>query len=87
LDWAIHNQKAAIEGLRQHNPEINEPESVVNLEEIVRISQSPDTETHRLGWQDMAVWEKQEEFMRDQGLILAEVDVSGAMTGALLRSK
>jgi NitT/TauT family transport system substrate-binding protein len=83
LDRAIHNQKVAIEGLRQHNPEINEAESVANLEEIVRISQRPDTETHGLGWQDMAVWEKQEEFMRDQGLTPAEVDVSAAMTDDL----
>jgi len=87
LDWAIHNQKAAIEGLRQHNPEVNEAESVANLEEIARISQSPDTEAHGLGWQDAAVWEKQEEFMRDQGLISAKVDVSAAMTDALLPPK
>ena len=83
LDRAIHNQKVAIEGLRQHNPEINEAEFVANLEEIVRISQRPDTETYGLGWQDMAVWEKQEEFMRDQGLTPAKVDVSAAMTDDL----
>jgi hypothetical protein len=33
------------------------------------------------------VWEKQEEFMRDQGLISAKVDVSAAMTDALLPPK
>jgi putative hydroxymethylpyrimidine transport system substrate-binding protein len=87
LDWAIHNQKAAIDGLRQHNPEINESESVANLAEIARISQSPDTQAHGLGWQDAAVWAKQEEFMREQGLISAKVDVHEAMTDNLLPSK
>ncbi|HEY1746813.1 MAG TPA: ABC transporter substrate-binding protein [Xanthobacteraceae bacterium] len=87
LDWAIHNQPAAIEGLRKHNPEINEAEAVANLEEIARISQSPDTEAHGLGWQDVNVWEKQEEFMRDQGLISAKVDVGAAMTDTLLPPK
>jgi ABC-type nitrate/sulfonate/bicarbonate transport system substrate-binding protein len=87
LDWAIHNQQAAIEGLRKHNPEVNEAESVANLAEIARISQSPDTEAHGLGWQDVAVWAKQEEFMREQGLIPAKVDVGAAMTDALLPAK
>jgi putative hydroxymethylpyrimidine transport system substrate-binding protein len=87
LDWAIHNQKEAIDGLRKHNPEVNEAESVANLEEIARISQSPDTEAHGLGWQDAAVWEKQEQFMRDQGLISDKVDVNAAMTDTLLPSK
>ena len=87
MDWAINNQKAAIEGLRQHNPEINENESAANLAEIARISQSPDTQAHGLGWQDVAVWAKQEEFMRDQGLISTKVDVHDAMTDSLLPSK
>jgi ABC-type nitrate/sulfonate/bicarbonate transport system substrate-binding protein len=87
LDWAINNQKAAIDGLRKHNPEINEAEAVANLAEIARISQSPDTKAHGLGWQDPAVWAKQEEFMRDQGLISTKVDVGGAMTDSLLPSK
>jgi ABC-type nitrate/sulfonate/bicarbonate transport system substrate-binding protein len=87
LDWAIHNQPAAIEGLRMHNPEVNEAESVANLEEIARISQSSDTEAHGLGWQDVAVWEKQEQFMRDQGLISDKVDVNAAMTDTLLPAK
>jgi putative hydroxymethylpyrimidine transport system substrate-binding protein len=87
MDWAIKNQKAAIDGLRQHNPEINENESVANLAEIARISQSPDTQAHGLGWQDVAIWAKQEEFMRDQGLISTKVDVHDAMTDSLLPSK
>jgi putative hydroxymethylpyrimidine transport system substrate-binding protein len=87
LDWAINNQKAAIEGVRQHNPEINEKESVANLAEIGRISQSPDTQAHGLGWQDVAVWARQEEFMRDQGLITTKVDVSSAMTDTLLPAR
>lgn len=87
LDWAINNQKAAIEGLRTHNPEINEAEAVANLAEIARISQSPDTKAHGLGWQDPAVWAKQEEFMRDQGLISTKVDVHKAMTDSMLPPK
>lgn len=87
LGWAISHQKEAIDGLRRHNPEINEKEAIANLAEIARISQSPDTAAHGLGWQDVAVWEKQEAFMRDQGLISAKVDVSKAMTDSLLPGK
>ena len=69
LDWAINNQKAAIEDMRKRVPEINEKEATANFAEIARISQSPDTQAHGLGWQDPAVWAKQEEFMRDHGVI------------------
>jgi putative hydroxymethylpyrimidine transport system substrate-binding protein len=87
LDWAIHNQKAAIDGMRQHAPEINEKEAAANYAEIARISQSPDTQAHGLGWQDPAVWAKQEEFMRQHGLIASEVDVAHAVTDSLLPPK
>ena len=87
LDWAINNQKAAIDGMRQHVPEINEKEAAANFAEIARISQSPETQAHGLGWQDPAVWAKQEEFMREHGVISAKVDISQAMTDGLLPSK
>jgi ABC-type nitrate/sulfonate/bicarbonate transport system substrate-binding protein len=80
LDWAINNQAAAIEGLRKHAPELNEAEAKANLGEIARISQSPDTEAHGLGWQDVDVWAAQEKFMREHGLIETEVDVTKAVT-------
>jgi putative hydroxymethylpyrimidine transport system substrate-binding protein len=87
LDWAINNQKAAIDNMRKRVPEINEKEATANYAEIARISQSPDTQAHGLGWQDPAVWAKQEEFMRDHGVISSKVDVSQAMTNGLLPPK
>lgn len=84
LDWAIKNQKAAVEGMRKHHPELNEQESLANLAEIARISQSPDTKEHGLGWQDPKVWAAQEEFMREQKLIENKVDVSKAVRNDLL---
>ena len=87
LDWAINNQKAAVDNMRKHVPEINEKEATANFAEIARISQSPDTQAHGLGWQDPAVWAKQEEFMRDHGVISSKVDVSQAMTDSLLPLK
>jgi putative hydroxymethylpyrimidine transport system substrate-binding protein len=87
LDWAVNNQKAAIDGMRQHVPEINEKEAAANFAEIARISQSPETQAHGLGWQDPAVWAKQEEFMREHGVISAKVDINQAMTDGLLPSK
>ncbi len=87
LDWAINNQKAAIDNMRKRVPEINEKEATANFAEIARISQSPDTQAHGLGWQDPAVWAKQEEFMRDHGVIASKVDVSQAMTNSLLPPK
>ncbi len=87
LDWAINNQKAAIENMRKRVPEINEQEATANFAEIARISQSPDTQAHGLGWQDPAVWAKQEEFMRNHGVTASKVDVSRAMTNSLLPPK
>jgi NitT/TauT family transport system substrate-binding protein len=87
LDWAINNQKAAIDNMRKRVPEVNEKEATANFAEIARISQSPDTQAHGLGWQDPAVWTKQEEFMRDHGVISSKVDVSQAMTNSLLPPK
>jgi putative hydroxymethylpyrimidine transport system substrate-binding protein len=84
LEWTVKNQKAAIDGLRKHHPEINEAESVANLSEIVRISESPETQKGGLGWQDPAVWAKQEEFMREHKQIDAKVDVSKAVRNDLL---
>jgi putative hydroxymethylpyrimidine transport system substrate-binding protein len=84
LDWAIKNQKAAVDGLRKHHPEINEQESLANLSEIARISQSPDTQKNGLGWQDPKVWAAQEEFMREHKQIEAKVDVSKAVRNDLL---
>jgi len=85
--WAFANQKAAIENLRKHHPELNEAESLANLAEIARISQSEETKAHGFGWQDQAVWAKQEVFMREAGLIPAPVDVSKAVTNAYLPGK
>jgi putative hydroxymethylpyrimidine transport system substrate-binding protein len=82
--WAFQNQKAAIDTLRKSNPELNEKEALANLAEIARISQSPDTKAHGFGWQDPKVWAAQEQFMREQGLITAKVDVSKALTNNLL---
>jgi putative hydroxymethylpyrimidine transport system substrate-binding protein len=87
LEWTIANQKAAVEGLRKKYPEINESEAIANLAEIARISQSADTKQRGLGWQDPAVWEVQESFMRDQGLISSKVDITKAMTDTLLPAK
>jgi putative hydroxymethylpyrimidine transport system substrate-binding protein len=87
LDWAINNQKAAIDNMRRRIPEINEKEATANFAEIARISQSPDTQAHGLGWQDPAVWAKQEAFMREHDVISSKVDVSRAMTDNLLPSK
>ncbi len=85
--WAIANQKAAVDALRKRYPEINAEESIANLAEIAEISQSAETKTHGLGWQDPAVWTKQEAFMREAGLIPAAVDVSKAVTNAYLPAK
>ncbi len=85
--WAIANQKAAVDSLRKRYPELNEAESIANLAEIARISQSDETKTHGLGWQDPALWTKQEAFMREAGLIPAAVDVSKAVTNAYLPGK
>ena len=73
LDWAINNQKAAIDNMRRRVPEINEKEATANFAEIARISQSRDTQAHGLGWQDPAVWAKQEEFMREHDVISSKV--------------
>jgi ABC-type nitrate/sulfonate/bicarbonate transport system substrate-binding protein len=86
-NWAITNQAAAVEGLRKRYPEINEKESIANLAEIARITQSAETKEHGLGWQDPNVWSKQEEFMREGGLIPAKVDVSKAVTNNFLPPK
>jgi ABC-type nitrate/sulfonate/bicarbonate transport system substrate-binding protein len=86
-DWAIKNQKEAVEGMRKHVPELNAAEAAANLAEIARISQSPDTQAHGLGWQDMKVWAAQEQFMREQKLIPAKVDVAKAMTNRYLPAK
>jgi putative hydroxymethylpyrimidine transport system substrate-binding protein len=86
-DWAITNQAAAVEGLRKRYPEINEKESIANIAEIARISQSAETKEHGLGWQDPNVWSKQEEFMREAGLIPAKVDVSKAVANSFLPPK
>jgi len=80
LDWAVNNQAAAIDGLLSLYPEINRAESVANLAEIARISQSPDTAAHGLGWQDVNLWSAQEAFMREHKLIETQVDVSKAVT-------
>jgi len=82
--WAFQNQTAAVEGMRQHAPELNVAEATANLAEIARISQSPDTKAHGLGWQDVKVWAAQEQFMREQKLIPAKVDVAKAVTNAYL---
>ena len=87
LDWAIHNQKQAVDLLRKRYPEINEAEGLANLAEISRISQSDDTRTHGLGWQDPSVWQAQEAFMREAGLITNKVDVSKAMSNDYLPKK
>jgi len=87
LDWAIKNQAEAIDGLLAVHPEINREESVANLAEIARISQSSDTEAHGLGWQDAGVWAAQEAFMREHGLIDTDVDVSKAVTNDYQPSK
>jgi putative hydroxymethylpyrimidine transport system substrate-binding protein len=84
LDWAIKNQKAAVDGLRKHHPEINEQESLANLAEIARISQSPETQKHGLGWQDPAVWAAQEAFMREHKQIESKVDIGKAVRNDLL---
>ncbi len=87
LDWAINNQAAAIDAMRKRVPEINEKEATANYAEIARISQSPETQAHGLGWQDPAVWARQEEFMREHGVISTKVDIGQAMTDSLLPSK
>lgn len=83
-DWAFKNQAAAVELMRKKTPELNAAEAAANLAEIARISQSPDTQKNGLGWQDAKVWAAQEQFMREQKLIPAKVDVSKAVTNAYL---
>ena len=83
-DWAFKNQAAAVEGMRKHSPELNAAEAAANLAEIARISQSPDTQAHGLGWQDVKAWAAQEQFMREQKLIPAKVDVTKAITNNYL---
>jgi ABC-type nitrate/sulfonate/bicarbonate transport system substrate-binding protein len=85
--WAIANQKAAVDSLRKRYPELNEAESIANLAEIARISQSDETKKSGLGWQDPALYAKQEAFMREAGLIPAAVDVKKAVTNDYLPKK
>jgi hypothetical protein len=70
--------------MRKHAPELNAAEATANLAEIARISQCPDTQKNGLGWQDPKVWAAQEQFMREQKLIPAKVDVTKAVTNAYL---
>jgi putative hydroxymethylpyrimidine transport system substrate-binding protein len=84
LDWAFKNQKEAIAAFRKHVPELNEKEATANLAEIARISQSPDTQSRGLGWQDPKVWAAQEQFMRENKLIAAKVDIAKAVTNNYL---
>jgi hypothetical protein len=82
----VKNQAAAAEGVLSRHPEINKPEAIANLAEIARITVSPETDAHGIGWQDPAVWEAQAKFMQEQGLI-KDVDVSKAMTNEFLPPK
>jgi putative hydroxymethylpyrimidine transport system substrate-binding protein len=86
LDYMVKNQAAAAEGVLSRHPEINKPEAIANLAEIARITVSPETDAHGIGWQDPAVWEAQAKFMQEQGLI-KDVDVSKAMTNEFLPAK
>ena len=87
LNWAVNNQKAAVANMRKRYPAINEQEALANLAEIARISQSPGTQKHGIGWQDVNVWAKQEAFMRANKLISAKVDVSKAVSNKYLPLK
>jgi ABC-type nitrate/sulfonate/bicarbonate transport system substrate-binding protein len=86
LDYMVKNQASAADGVLNKHPEINRPEAVANLAEISRITVSPETEAHGIGWQDAAVWEAQAKFMNEQGLI-KPADISKSMTNDYLPKK
>lgn len=85
VEWMMANPAEAADGVIKQIPSITKEEAVVSLAEIARISVSAETETNGIGWQDVAVWEKQEKFMLENGLISTDVDVSKAVTNDYLK--
>lgn len=85
VEWMMANPAEAADGVIKHVPSISKEEGVVSLKEIARISVSPETEANGIGWQDAGVWEKQEKFMLENGLISTDVDVSKAVTNDYLK--
>lgn len=85
VEWMMANPAEATDGVIRKVPAISKEEGVVSLAEIARISVSDETKANGLGWQDVAVWEKQEKFMLENGLISTDIDVSKAVTNDYLK--
>jgi putative hydroxymethylpyrimidine transport system substrate-binding protein len=84
VEWMIANPAEAADGVIKHVSSISKAEAVVSLAEIARISVSAETQANGIGWQDAGVWEKQEKFMLENGLISTDIDVSKAVTNEYL---
>ena len=84
LEWSLSNPEAAVDYFVKRYPEMKRPQALGMWKEITTIAVGNDTKEHGLGWQDMDVWKKQAQFMLENKLIKAPVDVTKAMTNDYL---
>ncbi len=87
LDWSMKNPEAAVDVLLKRYPELERRRSLGLWKAVVEIAASDETKAHGLGWQDPKVWATQAQFMFQNGLISAPVDVGKAFTNDYLPGK
>lgn len=84
LQWSTANPDAANSALIDAYPSVDKPSSLAIWKASAKVTTSPETNAHCLGWQSPAIWSAQEKFLRQNKLISKPVSVSSAMTNRFL---
>jgi NitT/TauT family transport system substrate-binding protein len=83
--YALTHEKETLDAFLKDNPTVDAKYSALKLPQVLKLTQTPDTETHGIGYSTKAKWEAMQSALLDMGIMANGIDVTKVFTNEFLK--
>jgi NitT/TauT family transport system substrate-binding protein len=83
--YAVAHENETLEAFLKDNPTVDAKYSALKLPEVLKLTQSPDTQANGIGYSTAEKWEAMQNALVDMGIMTSKVDVKDVFTNDFLK--
>lgn len=83
--YSVAHEQEALDIFLKNNPTVDAKYSALKLPHVLKLTQTPETQAHGIGYSTAEKWQAMENALRDMGIIENSVDISKVFTNEFLK--
>ncbi len=83
--YAVAHEPETLELFLKDNPTVDAKYSALKLPEVLKLTQTPDTQAHGIGYSTAANWEAMQNALVEMGIMSGKIDVKEIFTNEFLK--